>query len=152
MRLGFGVRTGTALPDIATPDALRAALLAAKTIAMSDPKGGATSGKAIMAAYDSLGITSTVAGRLLPFERGSMGAEAVAAGRADLIVTQISEIIVVPGVTLVGPLPEALQLVTSYRAAIPRAASDPAGARDLLGALSGNAGRMRFEKAGFAVG
>lgn len=152
MRLGLGIRTGAGLPSIATQADLRATLLAARSISLSDPKSGATSGKAIMAGFETLGIAADVAGRLMLFERGSQGAEAVAEGRCDVVVTQISEIIVVPGVTLVGTLPDALQLVTSYRAAIPRAAADPLAARRLLEVLTGPTGRARFEAGGFAVG
>jgi len=152
MRLGLGVRTGSALPAIATPAELRATLLAARSISLSDPKSGATSGKAIIAGFETMGIAHEVAARLMLFERGSLGAEAVAEGRCDVVVTQISEIIVVPGMTLVGALPEALQLVTSYRAAIARTAADPAGARALHDLLTGPVGRARFEAGGFAVG
>jgi molybdate transport system substrate-binding protein len=152
MRLGLGVRAGAPLPDIATPTALRDTLLAAKSIAVSDPRGGATSGKAIAAAFETLGLTAILAPRLVMFERGSQGSVAVADGRADLILTQISEIVVVPGVTLVAPLPESLQLVTSYRAAILRNSGNQAGAHALLKLMTGPAGRTRFQAGGFAVG
>lgn len=152
MRLGLAIRAGAPVPDIGTPEALRATLLAAPSIAHSDAAAGATSGRHILGLLDRLGIAGAVEARRLPFARGLSAVEAVAAGRAALVMTQISEIIVVPGAMLVGPLPESLQLVTRYGAAIPRNAADTAGGRALLAALTGPAGRARFEAAGFAVG
>lgn len=152
VRIGLAVRAGAPPPGIATPEALRAALLAAPGIALSDAAAGATTGRHLLAMFERLGIAAEVAPRLLPFARGITAVEAVAAGRAALVMTQTSEIVVVPGITLVGPLPESLQLVTPYVAAVPRRASDPAAARALLASLVGSAGRERFRAGGFVVG
>jgi len=152
VRIGFAVRAGAPVPDIGTPEALRAALLAAPSIAHSDAAAGATTGRHILAMLETLGIAAEVDQRRMPFARGLTAVQAVADGRAAVVMTQTSEIVVVPGITLVGPLPESLQLVTPYVAAIPRRAADPAGARALLAALMGAEGRERFRAAGFSVG
>ena len=153
VRIGLAVRQGAPVPDIATPEALRAALLAAPFIAHSDGATGATTGRHILALMERLGIAEEVAGRRMPFPRGLAAVRAVAEGRAALVMTQTSEIVVVPGVTLVGPLPEGLQLVTPYVGAVAmRAGADVAGAAALLAFLTGPDGRDRFRAAGFAVG
>jgi molybdate transport system substrate-binding protein len=90
---------------------------------------------------ERLGIAEAVAARRQPFPRGLAAAQAVAEGRAALVMTQTSEIVVVPGVTLFGPLPESLQPVTPCVAAVP-----------LRAALAAEAGKARFRAAGFAVG
>jgi molybdate transport system substrate-binding protein len=76
----------------------------------------------------------------------------VAEGRAALALTQVSEIIAVPGAALVGPLPEAAQLVTPYLGAVTTRAADPASAAAFLAFLAGPEGQARFRAAGFAVG
>ena len=89
----------------------------------------------------------------MPFPRGPAAVRAGAEGRAALVMTQTSEIVVVPGATLVGPLPESLQLVTPYVGAVAtRTGTDVAGAAPLLAFLTGPDGRDRFRAAGFAVG
>lgn len=152
MRIGLAVRRGAPAPDIATPEALRALLLAAPAIAMSDGRAGATTGRHILAMLDRLGIAQEVEPRLRPFPRGLMAVQSVAEGQAALVMTQISEIVVVPGAALVGPLPDSLQLVTPYVAAVTKRSADPDGARAVIAALAGPAGRAAFAAAGFAVG
>ena len=151
MRIGLGVKAGAAVPDIATPEALRAALLAAPHIAYSDPASGATTGIHLLRMMETMGVANTMAPRSLVFTQGLQAAQVVAEGRASLVMTQISEILAVPGVRLVGPLPAAVNLVTPYSAALPARLADRAGALALLGWLRNAAGRARFEQAGFLV-
>lgn len=152
VRIGVAVRGGAPVPDIATPEALRAALLAAASIAHSDGEAGATTGRHILALLERLGIAAEVAARRMPFPRGMSAAEAVAEGRAALVMTQMSEIAVVPGLTIVGLLPDALQLVTTYAGAVATTAPQPAAGRALLAFLAGAEGQARFRDAGFSVG
>ena len=77
--------------------------------------------------------------------------QAVADGRAALAISQISEIVAVPGAVLAGPLPEALQLVTSYVGALATRAAERDGALSFLSYLTGPEGRVRFRAAGFAT-
>jgi molybdate transport system substrate-binding protein len=151
MRIGLGVKAGATVPDIATPEALWAALLAAPAIAYSDPASGATTGIHLLRMMETMGIAPTMAPRSLVFTQGLDAAKAVAEGRATLVMTQISEILAVPGVRLVGPLPAAVNLVTPYNAALRTHAPDRAGAVALLRWLCSAEGRARFEHAGFLV-
>lgn len=152
MRIGLAVRRGAPLPEIATPEALRATLLAATEIAHSDGSAGATTGRHILVMLERLGIAAEVDARRRPFPRGLAAVQAVAEGGAGLVMTQISEIVVVPGVVLVGPLPESLQLVTPYVAAVARRSADPEAARALIAALTGPEGWAAFAAAGFSLG
>jgi molybdate transport system substrate-binding protein len=152
MRIGLAVREGAPAPDIATPEALRAALLAAPVLAYSDGSRGATTGIHLDRLFASWGIAEALRPRSLLFQQGLAAVQAVAEGRAALVMTQISEIVAVPGVTLVGPLPEAVNLVTPYLGAVATRAADPAGAAALLQYLTGPEGAARFRAAGFAVG
>jgi hypothetical protein len=100
------------------------------------------------------GVLPGIATALLLGVSGIVGAAvgAVAEGRAALAISQISEIIAVPGALLVGPLPDSAQLSTAYLGAVATAAADAAGAGALLAALTGPEGQARFRAAGFAVG
>lgn len=152
MLIGVAVREGAPLPDISTEEALRAAILAAPLIAHSDPTTGATAGTHAARLIERLGLAEAMRGRVLVFPGGGAAVGAVAEGRAALALSQISEIIAVPGAALVGPLPASAQLVTPYLGAITTRATDAAGARALLAALTGPEGQARFRAAGFAVG
>lgn len=152
MRIGLAVRQGTPPPDIGSPAALRAAILAAPMIAYSDGASGATTGRHIDRLLTEWGIAEAMRPRTLLFPQGLQAARAVADGRAMLVMTQISELVVMPGLALVGPLPEAVNLVTPYVGAVAARAADPAGAAALLRHLTGADGAARFRAAGFAVG
>lgn len=151
MRIGLAVRQGAPMPNISTPEALRAAILAAPIIAYSDGSQGATTGIHLDRLLAQWGIAETMTPRSLLFRQGIAAVQAVAEGRAALVMTQTSEIVAVPGVTLVGPLPEAVNLITPYVGAVATHAADPAGAAALLRHLTGPEGAARFRAAGFAV-
>jgi molybdate transport system substrate-binding protein len=152
MLIGVAVRQGTSQPDIATESALRAAILAAPMIAHSDPSTGATAGTHAARLVERLGIAEQMRARTLVFPGGGAAVQAVADGRAALALTQISEIIAVPGAALVGPLPDGAQLVTPYLGAVTARAADRDGAAAFLAFLTGPEGQARFRAAGFAVG
>jgi molybdate transport system substrate-binding protein len=150
-------RTGVALaapagrpaPDISTPDALRAALLGAESLAFADPARGATAGRHFAALLDRLGIAEQMRPklRLVPF--GVEGVAMASRGEVALAVSQATEIIDRPGVQLVGLLPDALQLWTVYRAAT---IQDGAEARALLGLFTTEPARAAFARIGFRPG
>ncbi|HYF08203.1 MAG TPA: substrate-binding domain-containing protein [Acetobacteraceae bacterium] len=151
MLIGVAVRSGAPLPDIGGEGALRRALLAAPSIAHSDPATGATAGTHVARMVERLGLVEALRERTLVFPGGGAAVQAVVEGRAALALTQVSEIIAVPGAVLAGLLPESLQLVTPYHGAVTTRAADREGALALLAALTDEAGRARFRAAGFAV-
>ena len=139
-RVGIGVvvKEGAAKPDISTDEAFKKALLAAQSIAYIDPAAGGSSGIYVARMLEKLGIAADMKGksRLIP---GGAVAENIAKGEAELGIHQISEILPVKGVTLVGPLPTDLQNYTVYAAAVSATAKEPAGAKALVEMLSGPA-------------
>lgn len=152
MLIGLAVRDGAPRPDIGTEAALRAVLLAAPMIAHSDPATGATAGTHAARLIERLGLADAMRARTLIFPGGGAAVRAVAEGRATLALTQISEIIAVPGAVLAGPLPDSAQLVTPYLGAVTSRAADRAGALAFLDVLASAEGQTRFRAAGFAVG
>lgn len=144
--MGVAVREGAARPAIDSADSFRQALLDAPTLTYSDPAAGGTSGQALMALVDRLGIGPAVRAKAAPGT--GYVCEKVARGEVALCVHQISEILPVHGVVLVGPLPPALQQVTAYVAApTPRGADAPL-AQAFIELLTRPAMRERFAAAG----
>lgn len=145
--MGVGVRDGAPKPDIATPEAFKQALLAAKSITYVDPAQGATSGIHFAGLLQRFGIAEAVKPKttLVP---GGYPAELVARGEVEMVVHQISEIVPVKGVTLVGPLPKQVQKVTTYSAGLARKAGSPEVARAFVAFLTSPATKSKLAAAG----
>jgi molybdate transport system substrate-binding protein len=138
--VGVAVKAGAPKPDISTVAAFKAAMLKARAVAYIDPAAGGSSGIYVAKLFKTLGIADAIAPKAV-LVNGGLAAEAVADGRADIVVHQISEILMVPGVTLVGPLPAEIQSETVYAGAVGTASASPDSARALLAALAGPAAR-----------
>jgi len=136
--MGVAVREGAPRPDISTPEALKASLLAARSLVYVDPAQGATSGIHFKSVLERLGIADAVRAKT-QLVAGGYPAEKVASGEAEMVVHQISEIVPVKGVVLVGPLPAEVQNFTTYTAAIGADAKDAAAAKALVDRLAGPA-------------
>jgi molybdate transport system substrate-binding protein len=136
--VGVVVKDGTPKPDIGSVAAFKQALRAAKSVAYIDPAAGGSSGIYVAGLLDKLGIAAEVKpkAKLIP---GGAVAEHVAKGEAELGIHQISEILPVKGVTLVGPLPAEIQNYTVYAAGIGAHAKESDAAKALIKALSGPA-------------
>jgi molybdate transport system substrate-binding protein len=145
--VGVAVREGAAVPDISTPEALKRTLLAAKSITYIDPHKG-TSGKHFAAVLQRLGIADAVRDKTRLADGGYV-VESVARGEVELGIQQITEILPVPHVKLVGPLPEPLQKITLYAAALGPAPRDARAAQDFLAYLRGAECRAIFLAKGF---
>jgi molybdate transport system substrate-binding protein len=127
--IGLAVRQGASKPDIGSPEALRSALLAARSVAHS--KTG-QSGIYFPKVLERLGIAEQMKGKLVVPETGAPIGEIVAAGEADIGVQQISELLPVAGIEIVGPLPAPLQKITTFSVGVPAAADDPRAAQALV--------------------
>ncbi len=130
-RIGVAVHAGANRPDIGSVAAFIKTLLTSKSIAYADPATGSPSGNHFVHIIDRLGIAADLASkslRICPSE-GSVVivCEAVASGKAEIGIQQISEILAVPGVELVGALPPELQQTTLFSAAV----TASAGSREL---------------------
>jgi molybdate transport system substrate-binding protein len=133
--IGVAVRQGAPLPDISTTEAFKQSILAAKSLVYTDPARGATSGMHFAAVLQRLGIADAVKGKTVLWQSG-YAAEALVTGQAEICVHQISEILPVKGVTLVGPLPKELQKLTTYSAAVASLATKPEVARAFVAYLA----------------
>lgn len=127
--IGVAVRKGAPKPDIGSPDALRRALLAAKSVAHS--KTG-MSGIYFPTVLARLGIADEMKPKIVTPEPGTPVGEVVAKGGAEIGVQQISELLPVAGIEIVGPLPAALQRITIFSAGVLTAAKEPEAARALV--------------------
>ena len=139
-RVGVGVvvKDGTPKPDISSVDAFKKSLLAAKSVAYIDPAAGGSSGIYVSGLLDKLGIGAEVKAKAKLIHGGAV-AEHIAKGEAELGIHQISEILPVKGIVLVGPLPAEIQNYTVYAAGLGANAKEADAAKALLKALSGPA-------------
>lgn len=145
--MGVGVRDGAPRPDISTPEAFKATLLAAKSLVYVDPAQGATSGIHFKSVLERLGIADAVRAKT-QLVAGGYPAEKVASGEAELVVHQISEIVPVKGVVMIGPLPADLQKVTVYSAGLATRSTHPEAARAFVAFLTRPAFKPKFAAAG----
>jgi molybdate transport system substrate-binding protein len=151
VRIAVAVRQGAPAPDVASSDALKKTLLAAPSVSYADPKAGATTGIHFAKVLAQLGIADEVAAKSNLQKDGLDVMAEVAAGRAAIGVTQASEVKAVPGVTLVGYLPDAVQLVSVYAGALTPAGQAKPAAAAFLALLTGPDGQAEFRAAGFDV-
>jgi molybdate transport system substrate-binding protein len=147
-RTGVVIRENAPKPDISTVVALKRALLNAKAVSYSDPKGGGSSGTFFAGLLERLGIADVVNKKAVLKKRGYEVAQAVVDGDADLGTTFISEILTVKGAVVAGPLPAEIDNANTYTGAILASSAEPAAARALLAALCNSASRPRWTAAG----
>jgi molybdate transport system substrate-binding protein len=131
--IGVAVRKGARKPDISSPDALRHALLEAKTVAHS--KTG-QSGIYFPTVLQRLGISEQMQPKLVVPEAGVPIGEIVAKGDAEIGIQQISELMPVAGIEIVGPLPAPLQKITIFSAGVLATAKDAKGAQMVISLMS----------------
>jgi molybdate transport system substrate-binding protein len=132
--LGVAVPRGAPKPDLSSADAFKRAVLAAKSVAVSKPVGGGQSGVHMAKVFERLGIAEQMAAKAKYGQGGPAGLVGliVERGEADIGVQQIAELLAVPGIDFVGPLPAELQSVTPFVAAIPTAAQNADAGRQLI--------------------
>jgi molybdate transport system substrate-binding protein len=147
-RVGIGVAVNEKAPspDISTVDAFKKTLLAAKSVVYIDPKVG-TSGKHVAEVLQKLGIAEQVNAKT-KLGQGGYIVEPVGRGEIELGIHQISEILPVKGVKLVGELPRELQKYTVYVAA---PVSDSRKVLDFIDYLTGPEARKRLSQAGYTA-
>ena len=149
VRTGIAVRSGEALPGIASPEQLKAALLAASAVYFPDPQR-ATAGIHFASVLAQLRIADDLAARSRTFPNGATAMrELAASGPGAIGCTQITEILYTPGIALVGPLPDAFELATVYTAALAAHAAQAMLAQRFIDLLAGPATRAMRAEGGF---
>jgi molybdate transport system substrate-binding protein len=127
-RIGMAVRAGAVVPDISSVPAFRQALLQARSVAYSDSASGVYIAGEL---FKRLGIEKEMATKSRQMPAVPVG-EVVARGEAEIGFQQISELLPIAGITLVGPIPNELQLVTVFSAGIPNSSGAKDAGRSLI--------------------
>jgi molybdate transport system substrate-binding protein len=126
--VAVAVRDGGQVPDISSEDAVRTAVLAAPTLSYST----GPSGVALAKLFERWGITDTIQRRIVQAPPGVPVGRLVARGEVALGFQQLSELIHVEGITIVGPLPKAIQITTTFSAGIGSRSQQAAAVQALL--------------------
>jgi molybdate transport system substrate-binding protein len=126
--VGVAVREGLPKPDVSTIDAVRTAVLSAKSIAYSAGPSGAYIGELLK----KMGVWEQAASKVKQPSSGAEVAAALARGEVDLGFAQVSEFLNVPGLVNLGPLPAGIQNFTIYAIGLHAAAPSPDAARALI--------------------
>jgi molybdate transport system substrate-binding protein len=130
--IGMAVREGAPKPPIATVEEFKRTLLAAHSIAYSDSASGVYIGTTM---YQKLGLEAELAPKSRMIPRDPVG-DTIARGEAEIGFQQISELLPVHGITIVGPIPQEVQLVTPYTAGIPVASHQADAAHRFIAYLA----------------
>jgi molybdate transport system substrate-binding protein len=142
--IGIAVKSGTPKPDISSVDAVKRALLAAKSIAYSDSASGVYVSTEM---FDKLGIADAMKDKARKIPATPVG-EIVAHGDAEIGFQQISELKPVEGIDIVGPLPDELQRITVFAAGIATVSKEPEAGKALIKFLASPAARDAIVKSG----
>lgn len=133
--VAVAVRAGTTPPDISTEAALRAAVLQARAIGYST----GPSGTALMQLFERWGLADTLKDRLVQARPGVPVGDLVASGKVELGFQQLSELMDLPGITLLGGMPPGLEIVSRFSGAVTANAAQPEAAQALLDFMAGPA-------------
>jgi molybdate transport system substrate-binding protein len=127
--VAIAVRAGRARPDIGSEAALKSAVLAARTLGHST----GPSGTALLKLFERWGIADTVRERIVQAPPGVPVGQLVASGEVELGFQQASEMMNIPGIEVLGPMPFGCGIVSTFSAGICAASSQPGAVRDLIG-------------------
>ena len=128
----IAVRAGATRPDIADEAAVRDAVLRARSVGYST----GPSGTHIVRLLERWGIADTIASRIVHAPPGVPVGKLVARGEVELGFQQLAEMLHLPGIDIVGPLPPEVQLVTIFSAGVCTGSMRPEAATALLGFLA----------------
>lgn len=116
--MGVAVRKGAATPDISSTEAFKRTLLAAKSITYSNPTRGGTSGPHLVRVFERLAIADEMKAKTVFLPGGGLVGALVANGEAEIAIHEFQQLVQVPGIEIVGPLPRELQNAVIFSAAI----------------------------------
>ena len=130
--IGIAVRAGAKRPDVGTPEALKKALIAAKTVGYtSGPSGVYMAGL-----IERMGIAAEVKAKFRSVPSGGTIGTIVASGDCEIGFQQVSELVHIPGVDYIGPLPAEVQRVTVFSIGLQTGAPNPGPAKALAAFLT----------------
>ena len=146
--IGIAVRAGAPRPDIASPEAVKQTLLAAKSIAYSS----GPSGVYFAGLIERMGIADAIKSKMMQVAPGGSVGELVARGEAEIAIHQQSELLPVHGIDIVGPLPPDIQKVTLFSAGLHVDARESNAAKALAAFLTAPAAVPVIKKHGMDPG
>ncbi len=126
--VAIAVREGATPPDVSTEEALRQAVLAARTVSYST----GPSGVALAKLFERWGIADQIRDRIVTPPPGIPVGSLVAKGEVELGFQQLSELINLPGITVLGPMPQAVQIVTTFSGGVCASSAQADAVRGML--------------------
>jgi molybdate transport system substrate-binding protein len=142
------IRTGAPKPDLSTPDKVKQAILNSRAITHATP-GATPSGTHMGKLIEQIGIADAMKGKIIHRPALEGGVQLVASGEAEIGFYPKSEVVNTAGLTVVGPLPAAIQLTTIYGAAVTSASATPDASAAFIAFMSNPAHRAAWMQAGF---
>ena len=142
--VAVAVRAGAPRPDIGSEDALKASVLAARTLSYST----GPSGVQLLKLFERWGIAETLKDRIVQAPPGIPVGSLVAKGEAEIGFQQLAELIHLPGIDLLGPLPDAVQITTVFSGGIASSSQQADAARALLAFLASAAAAAAKQRQG----
>jgi molybdate transport system substrate-binding protein len=151
--MALAVQKGAPQPDISTPEKFKQAMLAAKSLGMSNPVGGGASGAILAGIFEKLGIAEQMKSRLTYGPGGPAGliGNFLVRKEVEIGIQQLPELMAVPGIDIVGTLPFGNDTVSVFSAGLSTAAKDAAAARALIAFLTTLAAKAVIKSKGMEV-
>jgi molybdate transport system substrate-binding protein len=146
--VAIAIKAGAPRPDISTPEALKRTLLAAKSVAYSEPSAGGASGVYFAKLLERMGIADQMKPKTKYPPAGGFSAELLMTGEAELAVQQKPELLHVAGSEIVGFLPGDLNMVTEFAAGIMTDCKSTDAAQALIGMLQSPEAKAVFRAKG----
>lgn len=145
--VAVAVKAGTALPDISSEAAVKASVLAAKTISYST----GPSGVALAKLFEHWGIEQEIANRIVQAPPGVPVGSLVAKGEVELGFQQLSELIHLDGISIAGPLPPEIQITTTFSAGVCTASTRADAVKAMLAYMASSAAEAAKLRNGMEV-
>ena len=133
--MALAVQKGAPKPDISSAEKFKAALLAAKSLGMSNPVGGGQSGANLAKMFEKLGIAEAMKPKIKLYGPGGPAGligNLLVRKEVEIGMQQVSELLAMPGVEMIGPLPPDMQQMTVYSAGLSASAKNADGAKALI--------------------
>jgi len=148
--MALAVQRGAPRPDISTVEKFKQAMLAAKSLGMSNPVGGGASGAILAGIFDKLGIAEQMKPKLTYGPGGPAGliGNFLVRKEVDIGIQQMPELMAVPGIDIVGTLPFGNDTVSVFSAGVSTGATDAGAARALIQFLTTPAAKAAIKSKG----
>ena len=152
--MGIAVQKGAPRPDISSAKKFKQAMLAAKSLGMSNPVGGGQSGANLVKIFERLGIVEAMKSKTVYGPGGPAGliGNFLLRKEVEIGIQQMPELMAVPGIDIVGPLPPEIQSMTVFSVGLSATAKNVDGGRALIKFLATPATAQVMKKNGMEVG